>query len=60
MPVPTGPDAESSGGSIYTAGRALALLAGFEYHSESFALPLRNAVVFAVLKPDVSPTTHNF
>jgi hypothetical protein len=47
-------------GSIYIAGRALALLAGFGYHSESFALPLRNTTVFAVLKLVVSPTYQGF
>lgn len=42
-------------GSIYIAGRALALLAGFGYHSESFALPLRDTAVFAMLRLAVSP-----
>jgi len=47
-------------GSIYIAGRALALLADFGYRSESFALPLRNTTVFAVLIPVVTPTNHRW
>ncbi len=50
------PDYLMEAGSIYIAGRALALLADFGYRSESFALPLRNTTVFAVLIHVVTPT----